>query len=55
MKLGRCRSLAWSQSLCEARRMRGYVRAVPEIFADHILRERLLDAAVVFTLSLPKK
>lgn len=37
------------------RRMRGYVRAAPEAYADDALRERLLHAAVAFTRSLPHK
>jgi len=37
------------------RRMRGYVRATPEAYAEDALRERLMDAAVAFTLSLPAK
>lgn len=37
------------------RRMHGYVRATPEAYADDALRQRLLDAAIAFTLSLPRK
>src|SRR5579863_7189988 len=37
------------------RRMRGYVRADPEAYADDALRQRLLDAAVAFTRTLPHK
>jgi hypothetical protein len=37
------------------RRMKGYVRAAPEACADDAMRERLLDAALAFTRSLPKK
>lgn len=37
------------------RRMRGYVRATPEAYADDALRQRLLDAAVAFTRTLPSK
>ncbi len=37
------------------RRMRGYVRAASEAYADDDVRQRLLDAAVGFTLSLPRK
>jgi TfoX N-terminal domain len=38
-----------------SRRMQGYVRAAPEAYADDDIRQRLLAAAVAFTLSLPKK
>jgi hypothetical protein len=37
------------------RRMTGYVRAAPEAYADDAVRQRLLDAAVAFTRSLPRK
>lgn len=37
------------------RRMQGYVRAAPEAYANDAHRQRLLDAAVAFTRSLPKK
>jgi len=37
------------------RRMRGYVRADQEAYADDRLRQRLLDAAVAFTRTLPHK
>jgi hypothetical protein len=37
------------------RRMAGYVRATPEAYGDDELRQRLLDAAVAFTRSLPRK
>jgi hypothetical protein len=37
------------------RRMKGYVRAMPEAHADDSLRQRLLDAAIAFTRTLPKK
>lgn len=37
------------------RRMKGYVRALPEAIASDELRERLLFAAVDFTKSLPSK
>ena len=37
------------------RRMRGYVRAAPDAYADDLIRTRLLNAAVAFTLSLPGK
>ncbi len=37
------------------RRMTGYVRATPEAYADDTVRQLLLDAAVAFTRSLPRK
>lgn len=37
------------------RRMHGYVRAAQEAYADDAVRQRLLDAAVAFTSSLPSK
>ncbi len=37
------------------RRMRGYVRASPQAYSLDDNRQRLLDAAIAFTLSLPKK
>lgn len=37
------------------RRMQGYVRAAPEVYSDDSLLQRLLDAAVAFTRSLPRK
>jgi hypothetical protein len=37
------------------RRMHGYVRAAPEAYADSVVLQRLLDVAVAFTLSLPRK
>jgi TfoX N-terminal domain len=37
------------------RRMSGYVRATPEAYVDDAVRQRLLDAAVAFTRSLPRK
>lgn len=37
------------------RRIAGYVRATPEAYSDDTLRQRLLDAAVTFTASLPRK
>jgi len=38
-----------------SRRMKGYVRAAPEAYADDATRQRLLDAALAFTRALPKK
>jgi hypothetical protein len=37
------------------RRMHGWVRVAPEACGDDALRRRLLDAALVFVRSLPKK
>lgn len=37
------------------RRMKGYVRASPEAYAVDGTRQRLLDAAVTFTRTLPRK
>jgi hypothetical protein len=37
------------------RRMTGYVRASAEAYGDDAVRQRLIDAAIAFTLSLPKK
>lgn len=37
------------------RRMRGWVRAAPEVYGNDALRHRLVDAALAFTRSLPKK
>lgn len=37
------------------RRMRGYVRAGVDAYSDDGQRQRLLDAAVAFVRSLPKK
>ncbi len=41
--------------IMRGRRMTGYVRAAAEAYADDATRQRLLDAAVAFTRSLPKK
>jgi TfoX/Sxy family transcriptional regulator of competence genes len=38
-----------------SRRMKGYVRLTESALADDAVRERLLNAAVGFTLSLPPK
>jgi hypothetical protein len=38
-----------------SRRMRGYVRASPEAYANDAVRQRLVDAAVAFTGALPRK
>ena len=37
------------------RRMKGYVRASAEAYVDDAARQRLMDAAVAFVLSLPRK
>jgi hypothetical protein len=37
------------------RRMRGYVRALPEAYSNDRVRERLMGAAVEFVRGLPKK
>jgi len=37
------------------RRMRGYVRAAPKAYTHDDHRQQLIDAAVAFTRSLPKK
>lgn len=37
------------------RRMSGWVRATPEAYANDALRQQLIDAALRFTGSLPKK
>ena len=36
------------------RRMSGWVRATPEAYGNDTLREKLIDAALAFTGSLPK-
>jgi TfoX N-terminal domain len=41
--------------IMRGRRMKGYVRAAPEAYADDVLRQRLLDAALDFTRTLPRK
>ncbi|GGG97897.1 TfoX/Sxy family protein [Silvibacterium dinghuense] len=37
------------------RRMSGYVRALPEAYADDATFQRLMEAAIAFTRTLPKK
>jgi hypothetical protein len=37
------------------RRMSGWVRATPEAYGNDTLRQKLIDAALDFTGSLPKK
>ena len=41
--------------ISRGRRMGGWVRAGPDAYGDDVLRRRLLDAALKFTRSLPKK
>jgi hypothetical protein len=38
-----------------ARRMNGWVRASPEVYGSDALRKRLIDAALEFNRTLPKK
>jgi hypothetical protein len=38
-----------------SRRMHGYVRSTPEAYVNDSIRQRLIDAAVTFTLTLPRK
>jgi hypothetical protein len=37
------------------RRMSGWVRATPETYGNDALRQKLIDAALRFTASLPRK
>jgi TfoX N-terminal domain len=37
------------------RRMQGWVRATPEAYGNDVLRQKLIDAALKFSQSLPKK
>jgi hypothetical protein len=37
------------------RRMQGWVKAAAEVYGDDQLRQRLLDAAIEFNKTLPKK
>src|SRR5215510_4315828 len=41
--------------ISRGRRMNGWVRAGPDAYGDDALRRKLLDAALKFTRSLPKK
>lgn len=41
--------------ISRGRRMNGWVRAGPDAYGDDMLRRKLLDAALAFTRSLPKK
>jgi hypothetical protein len=37
------------------RRMKGYVRATPDAYAEDAVRQRLIDATLAFTNTLPRK
>jgi hypothetical protein len=41
--------------MMQGRQMNGWVRAAPAVYGDDALRRRLLDAALDFSRSLPKK
>jgi hypothetical protein len=41
--------------ISRGRRMNGWVRAGPDAYGDDVLRQKLLNAALEFTRSLPKK
>src|ERR1700761_8404464 len=41
-------------AIMRGRRMSGWVRATPEAYAIDALRQKLIDAALAFTGSLPK-
>ncbi len=42
-------------AIMRGRRMSGWVRATPDVYGNDALRQKLIDAAVPFTGSLPKK
>jgi TfoX-like protein len=42
-------------AIMSGRRMSGWVRATPEAYGNDALRQKLVDAALDFTASLPKK
>jgi len=44
-----------SPMMMRERRMPGWVRAAPEVYSNDSLRERLVNAALEFNRSLPKK
>jgi TfoX/Sxy family transcriptional regulator of competence genes len=44
-----------SPVIMRSRRMHGYVRAAPEAYVDDAVRQRLLDAAVAFNRTRPRK
>ena len=41
--------------MTRGREMRGWVRAAPDVYGDDALRQRLVDVALEFNRSLPKK
>jgi hypothetical protein len=41
--------------LSRGRRMRGWVRAAPQVCGDDMLRRKLIDAALDFNRTLPEK
>lgn len=41
--------------IMNGRPMNGWVRAAPEIYGDEAMRQKLLDAALDFNRSLPRK
>jgi hypothetical protein len=61
IRLGKDRD-AWALKIAgiipmmiRGRPMSGWVRAAPAVYGDDALRRKLLDAALDFSLSLPKK
>jgi hypothetical protein len=44
-----------SPMIMNGRRMSGWVRAAPEVYGNDATRQKLLDAAIHFNRSLPKK
>jgi hypothetical protein len=42
-------------AIMRGRRMSGWVRVTTEVYSDDALRQKLIDAAVQFTGSLPQK
>ncbi len=43
------------QMISNGRRMQGWIRVAPEVYGDDTLRNKLLNAALDFNRSLPKK
>lgn len=41
--------------ISRGRRMHGWVRVIPEVYSNDALREKLVNTALVFNRSLPKK
>lgn len=41
--------------MMRGRRMHGWIRAAPEVYGNDALRQKLVDAALEFNRSLPKK